>query len=210
MLYRVRVVGACQISQPIFNCSSRWRILTMTRWVVAVQTPPVIASNPCWMLTTKLPSTGGTPIHSPFLFKTSSPPVLSCERNVNSPAESLCGPTPCEPGADLGYLTNLSRLICPLKLSNVSGGSERHSATRCTKSCARLSICPMYSSTRCWTPGCAGYWSQTSTTTNLGKVTSAYLIRAFEPLPERILLGPRFDPGSTKIELLDTSALHAS
>lgn len=181
----------------------------MTRCVVAVQTPPVIASNPCWMLTTKLPSTGGTSIHSPFLFKTCSPPVLSCERNVNSPAESLCGPTPCDSGADCGYLTNLSRLMFPLKLSNVLAGSERHSATRCTKPWARLSIWVMYSSTRCWAPGCSGYWARTSATKKPIKSQCTYLIRSFKPLPKRVLFGPSFDSWGAKIELLDTLALNA-
>lgn len=132
----------------------------MTRWVVAAQTPPVMASNPCWMFTTRLPSMGGTSIHTPFLFKTWRPPVSSCERNVNSPAESLWGPTPWESGAEGGYLTNFNRLILPLKSSNVFTGRERHSATRCTKLWAKASIWEIYSSTKLWAPGCWGYYIQ--------------------------------------------------
>lgn len=127
--------------------------LTMTRCVVAAQTPPVMASKPCWMLITRLPSIGGTSIHSPSLFNTSKPPVLSCDRNVNRPAESLWGPTPCESGSDGGYLTNFSRLMFPLNSSKVFSGSERHSATKCMKLWAKSSTAAIYLSTRCCAPG---------------------------------------------------------
>lgn len=158
MLYRVREVGAYEISRLGFHVSPVARNThTMTRWVVAAQTPPVMASNPCGIFITRLPSIGGTSIHSPFLFKTCSPPVLSCERNVNRPAESLCGPTPCEFGADRGYLTNFSRLIWPLKSSKVSSGRAKHSATRWTKLWASSSILAMYSSTSACAPVHSGY-----------------------------------------------------
>jgi len=136
----------------------------MTRCVVAAQMPPVMASNPCWILITRLPSTGGTSIHSPFLFSTCSPPESSCERKVNRPAESLCGPTPWDLGADGGYLTNFSRLILPLNSSKVSVGRDRHSATRCTKLCASSSMLWMYSSTRDCARGCFGYYIPSSET----------------------------------------------
>lgn len=133
--------------------SNRWDTLTTTRCVVAAQTPPVIASNPCWMFTTRLPSMGGASIHAPFLLSTCSPPVSSCERKVKSPVESLCGPTPWDSGGACGYLMNFKRSMLPLNFSKVSGGNERHSATERMKACDSAADRLMYSSTSSFAPG---------------------------------------------------------
>ena len=151
MLYLVFDVGA--YSMLAADIEQEEIQHTITRCVVAVQTPPVIASNPCWIFTTRLPSIGGASIHSPFLFRTCNPPVSSCDRNVNSPLESLCGPTPCDPGGDCGYLMNLSRSILPLNASKVVGGSDRHSATWCINILDNLADSAMYSSTSSRAPG---------------------------------------------------------
>ena len=121
---------------PLESTNSSGRRLT--RWVVAVQMPPVRASRARPMLTTNVFGTGGAGIQSPALFCTSRPRWgVACKRNVRKP-ESLCAPTPWNPVSLLlllgggGYLINLSLCCCGLSKAslNAVGGRSRASAMR--------------------------------------------------------------------------------
>lgn len=131
-------------------------MLTITRCVVAPHKPPVMASKPCWMFTTNVLGIGGASIHTPTLFKTCNPPTESCDKKVNSPVESLCGPTPKEPAGAGGYFTSFKRSIPTENGRKVSAGKERHSPTRCRNSRDSFVNASKYSSSSGFKPSRSG------------------------------------------------------
>lgn len=76
---------------------------------------------------------------------------------MKSPVESLCGPTPCDPGSERGYLTNFRRCMLPKKVSNVVGGNERHSATARRKAPESVDNSAVYLVTRPSTSSLGNY-----------------------------------------------------
>lgn len=155
--------------QPSWKFSGR----KLTRWVVAVQIPPVSASKDRPMLITNVPGSGGAGIHVPVLFWTSRPWWgVPCKRNVRNP-ESLWGPTPWNPESSLvassggGYLINFSLCCCGLSKtwSNVVGGRSNDSAINPGNNSARLLTSDRYASNDWRNPGIAvssGHWQEIS------------------------------------------------